>query len=437
MAERRRFAQVGLGDRGNIYSEAIVESFPEVCELVGLCDTNQGRLGMRAEWARARGASPGAYLDDQFDQMISECKPDSVIVTTADRYHGMYVCRAMESGCDVIVEKPMTSDEKQCQQILDTQRETGRKCIVTFNLRYGPVYMQIKNLLASGVIGRVLSVDFHELLNTRHGADYFRRWHRKKENSGGLLVHKATHHFDLVNWWLSDIPTSVYAIGRRKFYTRERAALLGLKSPGKTCRSCLESGLCPFYLDLTNHAEYKSLYADNEQFDGYYRDGCVFSDDIDIEDSLHIVVSYEGGATLGYSLEAYSPWEGFYLAFNGSRGRLEVKDMREMDLRDETAGMSDEGELDNYVHREGTRIVVYPHFKKPYAVQAEVHEGSHGGADTRMLADLLCPTPSKDKYIRLSDQRAGAYSVLTGIAGNISIRTGNPVRIDDLVKDIG
>ena len=51
----------------------------------------------------------------------------------------------------------------------------------------------------SGVIGNVVSVDFHWLLDTRHGADYFRRWHRNKRNSGGLLVHKATHHFDLVN----------------------------------------------------------------------------------------------------------------------------------------------------------------------------------------------------------------------------------------------
>jgi predicted dehydrogenase len=77
---------------------------------------------------------------------------------------------------------------------------------VTFNYRYSPFRSQVKELLMSGEIGDVLSVDFHWLLNTVHGADYFRRWHSNKAISGGLMVHKATHHFDLVNWWLSDMP---------------------------------------------------------------------------------------------------------------------------------------------------------------------------------------------------------------------------------------
>ena len=77
---------------------------------------------------------------------------------------------------------------------------------MTFNYRYSPPRTQVKDLLMSGVIGDILSVDFHWMLDTHHGADYFRRWHRNKQNSGGLMVHKATHHFDLVNWWLSSVP---------------------------------------------------------------------------------------------------------------------------------------------------------------------------------------------------------------------------------------
>ena len=249
MAIKKKYVQVGLGSRGAMYSKGVVEDFPEIAELVGLCDINEGRLNARIEWAKERGSNPKAYLADQFDKMILETKPDCVIVTTKDGYHAEYVCRAMELGCDVIVEKPMAADEKQCQKIIDIQRKTGKKCAVTFNVRYSPLINQVKDMLMNDVIGDVLSVDFHELLNTRHGAEYFRRWHRNKINSGGLLVHKATHHFDLINWCLSDIPVSVYATGHRKFYTPKQAARYGLKNPAERCLICPESAKCPVLLE--------------------------------------------------------------------------------------------------------------------------------------------------------------------------------------------
>jgi predicted dehydrogenase len=307
-------------------------------------------------------------------------------------------------------------------------------------MRYGPTAVQIKDLLMSGVIGNVLSVDFCELLNTRHGADYFRRWHRNKANSGGLLVHKATHHFDAINWWLSDIPVGVFGMGYRKFYTPEQAVGYGLKHPAERCLNCPESGKCPFYFDLMMHAEYKALYFDNEQYDGYYRDRCVFSKDIDIEDSMELVVSYEGGTKLSYSLNAFAPLEGLSVAFNGSKGRLELKDMHEVDSRGtvkESVDVRGGDSTPGFIQAESTSIIVYPHFKQPYQVEPWTAEGSHGGADPQIVADLFGPAPAPDKYRKLSDQRAGAYSILVGIAGNISIERGELVRLADLVSDIG
>src|SRR4030042_1678860 len=146
----------------------------------------------------------------------------------------------MDKGCDVITEKPMTIDAEKCGQILQAQRRSGRKCTVTFNYRYSPPRTQVKDLLMSGVIGDVLSVDFHWMLNTTHGADYFRRWHSQKRLSGGLMVHKATHHFDLVNWRLAAIPVTVHATGKREFYTPRMARRLGLQSHHERCHTCPE-----------------------------------------------------------------------------------------------------------------------------------------------------------------------------------------------------
>jgi len=238
---KTRYAQVGVGGRSILYSEAILQTYPGNCELVGLCDNNAGRLAERAQWARERGVEAPTYDASAFDRMIAETRPDCVVVTTKDCYHDEYVCRAMELGCDAITEKPMTIDAARCQRIINTQKRTGKKCTVTFNYRYAPAKTQVKDLLMSGLIGDILSVDFHWVLDTVHGADYFRRWHRNKQNSGGLMVHKATHHFDLVNWWLSSVPAAVFAIGHRKFYTPQQALRYGLVNRAERCVECPKS----------------------------------------------------------------------------------------------------------------------------------------------------------------------------------------------------
>jgi len=430
MSSKRRFAQVGLGGRASMCMHAVVETYADHCEMVGLCDNNEGRLRRALSYAESKGSKAVAYSDTDFDRMIQEQKPEAVIVTTKDCWHDYYICRAMESGCDVITEKPMTTDEVKCQRIVDTVAKMGKSCRVTFNYRYAPPATQVKDLLMSGVIGDVLSVDFQWLLDTHHGADYFRRWHRNKENSGGLLVHKATHHFDLVNWWLSAVPESVFAMGHRKFYTPQMADRYGLRNRSERCLDCPEATQCTFFLDLRTRGHMKELYLDNEQYDGYFRDRCVFSGLIDIEDSMQAVVAYNTGAKMSYSLNAFMPWEGHIVNFNGSKGRLEHKS-------EETVYISGDGTVPGELLAEGTTIRVFPHFREAYPVEVWTGEGGHGGGDPRLLDDLFALNPPADKYKRAADHRGGAYSILTGVAANRSIATGERVNIADLVKNIG
>ncbi len=425
---RRRYAQVGLGGRARMYWNALLGTYADVAELVGYCDNNEGRIRRAAEQARERGAEVPVYAAEDFDRMLAEQKPDCVIVTTKDCWHDYYLCRAMEAGCDVITEKPMTTDEEKCQRLIDTQKRTGKRLTVTFNYRYAPPATQVKDVLMSGAIGEVLSVEFTWLLDTRHGADYFRRWHRNKENSGGLMVHKATHHFDLVNWWLSDIPQAVFAMGHRRFYTPKTAARYGL-TPGERCQTCGETARCPFALDLREHQGMRELYLENEQYDGYFRDRCVFSDQIDIEDSMQLVVSYSGGPKMSYALNAFLPWEGYIVSFNGSKGRLERKEV-------EASYISGDSRTPHEVIKEHSYVHVYPHFRDPYALEVWTGEGGHGGGDPLLLDDIFNPNPKPDQYRRAADHRSGAYSILTGIAANRSMKTGSLVKIDDLVQGI-
>jgi len=352
-----------------------------------------------------------------------------VIVTTKDCYHDKYIVRAMELGCDVITEKPMTTDAEKCQRIIDTQRETGKRCRVTFNYRYSPPRTQMKALLMSGVIGDILSLDFHWMLNIRHGADYFRRWHRNKINSGGLMVHKATHHFDLINFWLSTVPESVFAQGQRRFYTPETAERYGLRNRTERCHTCPEIG-CRFRLDMATNEGLKHLYLDNEVYDGYFRDRCVFSELIDIENTMTVLVNYQNGAKMSYSLNAFLPWEGYIASINGTRGRIEHKTV-------ESSYINADGSVPGQTLERGTYIRVIPHFGPSYDVDVWTSKGGHGGGDSRILEDLFSADPPEDPYMRAADQRAGAYSILTGIAANLSMATNTQIRIDDLVQNIG
>jgi predicted dehydrogenase len=428
MAERTRVAQVGLGLRSWLYSAAIVGRFGGRCELVGVCDSNAGRLAQRVEWARAQGLDVAGFAAADFDRMLRETRPDRVVVTSPDWTHDLYVAGALERGCDVVCEKPLAIDAARIGRILDAQRVSGSRCVVAFNYRYAPPRTQVKQLLAEGAIGAVRSVELHWLLDTRHGADYFRRWHRRKANSGGLLVHKATHHFDLVNWWLDDLPVRVFASGRRSFYGPERAAQYGIEAPGERCLGCAASARCPFHLDL-RQGWLEAFYRAHEHHDGYFRDRCVFSPEIDIEDGLAATVEYRGGARLAYSLEAASPWEGYTVAFNGTRGRLEHR------CRESTY-VSGDGTLPGELLPDETATTLFPHFGRPVDIEVASAAGPHGGGDERLVQDLFAPESGDDPFGRRADQRAGAWSALVGIAGNRSIATGAPVALRDLVPGL-
>ena len=427
---RRRYAIVGLGSRHELYQDGIEKVHAAGAELVGVCDANLGRVDVARRRSAQNGAAvPRGYGAADFGRMLAETKPEVVIVTTVDATHHDYLIRAMEAGCDVITEKPMTTDAEKCRQILAVRQRTGRACRVTFNYRYSPPRSQVKDLLMSGEIGEVLSVDFHWLLNTHHGADYFRRWHSRKENSGGLFVHKSTHHFDLVNWWLGAMPVAVMATGKRAFYTAATARRMGLTGPHERCSTCREKAKCGFALDLAASPSLKSLYLDQESHDGYFRDRCVFRDDSDIEDTLNALVTYDTGATLSYSLNAFNAWEGYTVAFNGTKGRIEHTIV-------ESVYVNGTETVQGGVAEGGVTIRVIPLRGEARAVVPWSAAGDHGGGDRLMLEDIFLPNPAADKYLRAADERAGACSIGVGIAANRSLQTGAGVKVADLLPGL-
>jgi predicted dehydrogenase len=425
-----KYAIVGAGGRHQMFRRAITETYAAGNSLVALCDVNEKRLALSVSQAPPQpGNGIATYDATEFDRMLAEQQPDRVIVTTPDYLHHEYIVRALNAGRDVMTEKPMTVDLDKLKQILDAQAATGRKVIVTFNYRYTPARTQLKDLLMSGAIGEITAVDFTWYLDRVHGADYFRRWHRYKEKSGGLLVHKSTHHFDLMNWWVNSTPKTVSATGKRVFYTPQMAARLSLADHGDRCHGCPVFDKCEYRLDLENDVLLRELYLEAEDADGYLRDKCVFADDITIEDTMQVEVQYANDVQLNYTLCAYSPWEGLEITFHGTKGELRHKHI-------EVHGVFG-GERDK-AHDDNMTTTLHLHGKLPENIPVWQGSGDHGGADPVMLGYLFDPAGMEpDRYHRASTHREGAWSILTGIAANASIAGAGRVDVDAMLREAG
>jgi predicted dehydrogenase len=406
--KKRRYAIIGTGHRAtSMWGVDLANRYKDEIEFVGLCDKN----AKRAEAAKKLiGVDCPTFTN--FDEMLTKTKPDLLTVTTVDSTHHQFITRALEKGVDVITEKPMVTEAKDCQAVLDAEKKYNRKITVAFNYRYAPKHQKIKEILQSGEIGDITSVDFAWYLDTSHGADYFRRWHRLKSGGGSLWVHKATHHFDLINWWLGADPTEVSAYGKLNVYGKNGAFR------STNCRPCPHKEKCPFYWDMTKDARLMKLYAEAESVDGYTRDGCVFKEDIDIYDTMSAAVKYSNGASMSYSLNASMPIEGYRVAFNGTKGRLEVRDY-------ERQPWAEELQSEIYLMKNFT--------KKRERIEMPNVKGGHSGGDDR-LREVIFKNAAVPDILKLPDSRAGAMSCLTGIAARTSIEQSRPVKIDELIK---
>ena len=441
-----RFAIVGVGSRAAFYYSAITKDFAATAKLVGFCDVNETRMDFANKALGEYGHPPvPTYKQEDFDKMVHEQKPDYVIVTTMDKFHHKYCVRAMELGANAIVEKPMTIDAEKLQAMIDGVKNTGKEIRVTFNYRYAPHNTIVRELIEDDNIGEVTQVHFEWLLDTHHGGDFYRRWHREKANSGGLLLSKSIHHFDLVTFWLGSDPELVYALGGLRFYGRENAEKRGITTfVDRYHGNEEELKDDPFYLSLETHPQLKAMYLDAEKEDGYRRDQYVFGDGITIEDTLGMLVQYKNKALLTYSTNAYSPYEGFRVNFTGTKGRIELVVVEGRytpggERQTYKVGASedegkDESKKGKYVHGGiiSKTIRVMPMFGEPYDVPIPEASGGHGGGDPLLLSDILAEK-KPDRFNRAAFIREGAMSTLIGIGGNKSIETGLPVKVQDLV----
>lgn len=423
MSTSPTYVIIGTGGRAlGSFVQPLLTEFEGQATIVGFYDINPDRAQVVKDLS---GVDAPVFTD--FNEMIESTSPDRAIVCSKDSTHAQYVVECLNRGIAVYSEKPLCTTHQQVKDIREAAEQSSQDAFVTHNMRFGANLERMKRLLVDGTIGDVMHIQFIELLDRFHGADYFRRWHRKMDNSGGLMLHKSSHHFDLINWLADSTPVKATGHGRLAFY--------GKNGPfrGKRCSDCAHTDECDLYADVFKGERARQLYKDVEGTDSYHRDGCVFDEEIDIYDTVNASLTYENGIEASYSLIAYGSYEGIRLYIEGTKGRLELdmvhstkwavghKDSNKESLAND--GDNDEGYEELKV-------------RQPYGPSRDetqdIPEGGHGGADPK-LRKLIFDTSIEDPLNQRAPLEEGIQAVLVGLAVNKSIENNSaPVDIQTM-----
>lgn len=437
--KRRRYAVIGLSNRGvasflrpilgitggadsALGYDRSVDDYREHAELVAVLDVDQTRAAAVLDSMLPEGhPTVAAYTPDEFTTMLRVSRPDTLIIASPDYTHIDYILPALANDIDVISEKPMVTTAADAARVLEAKRISLASIRVTHNLRFTSRHRKVARMVRAGRLGRVLHVSMDYHVDIQHGASYFLRWNRERAKSGGLTVHKSTHHLDLISWWLGDSPASVYAVGGLDYYGpksshRPTSATTPeeVRALDPYYRAQRESSVFPETFETSRNGlyglPYETQYPAGKQF-------TLYDEEIDIEDHVAALITFSKGASAMYSVNFSSPWEGYRATITGTDGILEV-----------FVGQLPDGE-----ELPGSGEIIFrPLFGSAEVISVASGEGGHDGADPMMRRALFVgPDEEVEELGLLATAEEGAMAVATGEAIWVSIAEQRVVNVSD------
>ena len=420
---KRRYVVCGVSSRAiNMWIKPIYDNYSTVAEFVGMLDIAPRNFELcRQTFPQSKNVP--TYKPEEFDKMIEKTRPDCVFVVCIDRFHADYIIKTLEKNIDVVVEKPMTTNWEDAIRIREAEKKSKGKVICTFNYRYIPQHRVLREMVLAGKIGRVTHVDLNWYIDIKHGSSYFHRWNRMRENSGSLSVHKASHHFDLVNWWIgSPDPQLVHAFGALNHYG-PNGPFNPSKKDSRHCGDCPERKICAYKKRWETRVSLIDLHDGLSASSGYRPDMCMFDSEINIHDTIVANVKYANGVLLNYSANFSTPYEGYRLAINGTHGRLEAEEW------------GGEGSTAFPCPRKNDHYIdYYPIFGSRERISISPGVGFHGGGDCLIQEDVFLGEEPDRKYDILAKSKDGLRAVAIGDAIYKSIISGEIQDLTEVMK---
>ncbi len=399
---------IGAGKRGNIYGNFALR-FPDQLKIVGVAEPNPVR---NERFAAAHGLPAERRFSDWQPLLSGERIADAVIISNPDHVHFEPCMAAMDAGYHVLLEKPISPSEEECRRILARSRKHNRILAICHVLRYAPYFRKLKELINSGAIGRVISLQHLEPIEYVHMSHSYVRgnWHNS-ESSAPIVLAKSSHDLDILRWLVGEPCRSIHAFGNLSWFRKENAPA---GSTDRCTDGCAVESSCPYsalqiyyrdrkrnyVFDLPPRKEDQPAFVLEElKRSNYGR--CVYRMDNDQPDHYISNILFANGVTANFSMEAFTSYEGRHTRIMGSHGDI-VGDMTEFNITHYRSG------------------------KKEHWIEKT---DKHGGGDWRLMADFVQAVSKNDPGLLTSTIEASIESHLMGFAAEKS-------RKEKLVVDV-
>lgn len=190
------FAVVGCGHIGKRHAEMI--SREEDAELVALCDIKpKEELGLETY---------DALFFRNYDDLLKEAVSADVInICTPNGLHAAMAIKAIEAGYHVVLEKPMTISVADAEKVLFAGLKYRKQIFCVMQNRYSPPSVWIKELIESGLLGKIFMVQLNCYWNRDERYYLPGGWHGTKTLDGGTLFTQFSHFIDILYWLFGDI----------------------------------------------------------------------------------------------------------------------------------------------------------------------------------------------------------------------------------------
>jgi predicted dehydrogenase len=327
----KTIAILGAGGRGQGFAQMFTESYPKA-KVVGVAEP---REEYRKHMVEKYNLCPDKTFTDWREFVAKPKMCDAVYIATLDRDHVGPAVACMKLGYDVLLEKPMAVTLEDCQLIEKTQRET--KCIfgVCHSLRYQKGFRTARDLLASGAIGRVISLDLLEQVAWWHQAHSFVRgnW-GNSDRSTFMLMAKSCHDIDYIHYLVGKKCLKVSSFGALTYFTKENAPA----GSAERCIDCATERGCAYsavknYVDTNREgwpASVCSLDHSREAHLEAIRTGpygrCIWKCDNDVVDHQTVNMLFEDQITATFTMTAFTQGGGRKLRVHGTLGDLEFNE---------------------------------------------------------------------------------------------------------------
>ena len=320
---------IGAGNRGAAYTDIMAQMMDKY-EVVAVAEP----IESRREYIKEKHKIPQEMCFATGEELLSLGKiADAAIIATMDRDHFKLTMQAISLKYDLLLEKPVSPDPKECKRIADYAVEMGVKVVVCHVLRYSPFFITLKETILEGKIGDVISITHEECVGNVHQSHSFVRgnW-GNTERSSIMLLQKSCHDIDILQWLIGKKCVKVQSFGSLSYFKRENAPK---DSPEYCIEGCSKAEKCPYnavkiYLDdkkndwfrttCTREANPTDAMVEKALRTTQYGK-CVFKCDNDVVDHQTVNLLYEDGATVNFNMNAFNKG-GRFIHIMGTKGEL-------------------------------------------------------------------------------------------------------------------